>query len=176
MNFVSKKDVHLNFLLIDIPDIQLIVQANPSLISYTPINNTFSSVTVPSSININSWLHPVDLLRLKCQTNYDIPLDTRYVWMYYSNPDNGIDEIWHRDDMRGAEDPKQIFMYDQYNLVTNRNESLSKFIQSLLLGRVNKLEFQCASYKDSFQLVAKSNNLTLNRGMLFLKSIFKNFF
>ncbi len=87
--------------------------------------------------------------------------------MYYMNPDNRIVEIWHRDDIRGVEDPNQIFMYDQYNLVTNRNESLSKFIQSLLLGRVNKLEFQCASYKDSFQLVAKSNNLTLINGILF---------
>ena len=58
----------------------------------------------------------------------------------------------------------QIFMYDQYNLVTNRNESLSRFIGPLIQGRVDKLEFQCASYKDSFQLLAKTNNLTLVKG------------
>lgn len=169
VSIYSFKSLSFTHLLIwshflDVPDIQLKVVTNPSSVSYKPINSSFSSISVPSNANVATWQHPLDLIRIKCQTNYDIPLDTRYVWMYYKNPNNGIVEIWHRDDVRGVEDPLQIFMYDLYNSVANRNESLSKFIGPLLLGRVDKIDFQCASYKDSFKLLAKSSNFTLIRG------------
>lgn len=160
-NNVYKRIKQWNFIYVDAPEIKLIVTSNPNQVSLKPINSTYSSISVPASSNVASWNSPLDLLRFKCQTNYDIPLDTRFVWMYYKNPVTGNVEIWHRDDVKGVEDVYQIFMYDLYNSVTNRNESLSTFIKSLLLDRVDSIEFQCASYKDNFQLLAKSPNFYL---------------
>lgn len=145
-----------------IPSINLQVIANPSLVTLKPINISTSSINVALSNNDAAWNQQLELLRFKCQTNYDIPLNTKYVWMYYRNPDTGIEEIWHRNDINnGVDDPYQIFMYDKYNSVMNKNQSVSAFIHPLLIGRVNNIVFQCASYKDSFQLLAKSHNLSL---------------
>lgn len=142
--------------------INLRVIPNPSLITLSPLNASYSSIS--TSLNLDSWNRPLDVLRFECETNYDIPLDTKYVWMYYKNPDTNLDEIWHRDDIKGASDPYQIFMFDTYNSVTNRNESLSKFLKTILNDRVNSIEFQCASYKDKFHLLAKSHNYSIIKG------------
>lgn len=152
------------FNYIDKPTISLQMITNPNLVSLKQINNTATSISVSSAVNVATWNDPLDLLRLKCQTNYDIPLDTKYVWMYFKNPDTNVHEIWHRDDIKGIEDPYQIFMYDMYNSVTNRNKSLSEFIKPLLLRKINSIEFQCASYKDRFQLLARSHNVSLVQG------------
>lgn len=148
------------FVYVSQATVQLQITANPSVVSLRPINASTTGISVSGNA-VNNWHQPQDLLRFKCLTNYDIPLDTKYVWMYYRNPDTHAFEIWHRDDIKGVEDPYQIFMYDRYNSVMNRNESVSVFIQQLLLMRVNSIEFQCASYKDNFQLLAKSHNISL---------------
>lgn len=152
------------FNYVDTPTISLRIITNPNIVTLKNVNSTAVSISVPNSINVSGWNSPIDLLRLKCVTNYDIPLDTKYVWMYFKNPTTNIHEIWHRDDIKGIVDPYQIFMYDMYNSVSNRNKSLSEFIKPLLLGQINSIEFQCASYKDRFQLLAKSHNTSLVKG------------
>ena len=138
---------------------------NTAWTKLVPINDTFSSIEVTAATNPSQWNTPIDLLRFKCETNYDVPFDTKFVWMYVTNPNTNVLEIWHRTDVNGFDDAFQTFMFDNYNSVSNRNESLSEFVKQLVLQRVPMIQFQCASYYETNQLLAKSKNLSLLKGI-----------
>ena len=130
----------------------------------TSINTTTSAVNVIGTNNPNNWNAPIDLMRLDCITNYDLPLDTKFIWMYFYNLKTGLTEIWHRNLADISPDSiYQIFINNNYNSLTYRNATISQFIKMLLLNQFNSIDLQCASYCNN-QLVAKSNNLTLIRG------------
>lgn len=124
-------------------------------------------MSVSPTNNVREWNKPFDLLRFKCETNYDIPCDTKYVWMYFYNPVSCVYEIWHKNDGNETnENIYQIFINERYQSVTSKSASLSEFLRYLLLDQITSIQFQCASYYQDQYLIATSQNLSLIHGKL----------
>ncbi len=156
---------NIKYLNKEIPTIGLIVKNNPSLVYLTKVNDTVSSISVSPTENVREWNKPYDLLRFKCETNYDVPCDTKYVWMYFYNPSTSAYEIWHKNDVNDTnENIYQIFINERYQSVTSKSASLSEFLRYILLNQVNSIQFQCASYFTDQYLIATSQNLSIIHG------------
>lgn len=147
------------------PTITLNVRSNPQLIYLNKINETLSSISVAPTNNVREWNQPYDLLRLKCITNYDIPCDAKYVWMYFYNPVSCAYEIWHKNDgNETTENIYQIFINERFQSVTTKSASLSEFLRYVLLNQISSIQLQCASYYQDQYLIATSQNLSLIHG------------
>jgi hypothetical protein len=104
---------------------------------------------------------------MRCETDFDLPLGSKYVWMYLYSSVTNVYEIWHKYDFGNSnENIYQTF----YNPKENKNASLSEFLKQLIIGQYTSATFQCASYYDKLNptnvicLIAESKNITIIRG------------
>lgn len=156
--------------------ISIKVQQNPTLINYNTINSTFSEISAPPGTDLNRWLNSqVDLLRVRCENNFDRPLNMKYVWMYVFNPITNLYETWHKLDLHETiETVYPIF----YNPDTNKNGTISQFLFYVLTEPNYSIRFQCTSYPERFHtyhnvpLIAFSSNLTIIKGFFSMASKF----
>jgi hypothetical protein len=162
---------------LDHPTIDIKVKDNPPLSTYTSLNQTYGSLAVSSSLT--NWTTNYDLLRFKCENNFDYPVNTRYVWMYIYNPLTCVTETWYRYELdehaQSYENIYQVF----YNSNKNLKLELSQFLKYLFIQQSYVIKFQCASYCDSKGansfLFASSYNLTIIAGWHFFLYFSKNF-
>ena len=141
------------------------VKDSPPQCSYTHYNSSYGSVIVNS---IHDWSVPHDLLRFKCENNFDYPINTKYIWMYVYNTITCQTETWYRYDIdesiQSHDNKYQVF----YNSNKNAKVELSSFLKHLFLEKHYVIKFQCASYCDSKNinsyLFASSHNLTICQG------------
>jgi hypothetical protein len=119
------------------------------------------------SQSITNWTTSYDLLRFRCEPNFDYPLNTKYIWLYLYNPITCLTETWYRYDIdehvNSYENTYQVF----YNSNKNLKLELSQFLKYLYIAQLQNyiLKFQCASYCDAKNtnsfLFANSYNLTI---------------
>lgn len=146
----------------------MIVTHNPSLITFNRLNETHGSLSIPSTStcsNPHEWNNPLDLLKFSCVNNFDLPQNTKYVWMYFLNPNTKSYEIWHRYDI---EDKQSSISYQIFhNPNTKKDMHLSEFLKYIFTEPNYSIKFQCASYYERFNthdriyLLADSKNLTI---------------
>lgn len=136
------------------------VKPNPSLIHLKPVNDSTSAVSLVSPIN--DWTTALELMQLKCENNFDLPLSKKYVWMYFRNELSTSNEIWHKYDLDN-ENVFQMFI----NAKDNKSAPLSNFMKNLFDDKCPALHFQCASYYDKYNtndlvyLITESKNITI---------------
>ena len=142
--------------------IDIKVKDNPPLSSFITLNQTYGSLSVN---NINNWTVAYDLLRFRCENNFDYPVNTKYVWMYIYDTITCQTETWYRYDI-----DEHINSYDNiYQVFYNSNKNI-KLELSQFLNHNFIIKFQCASYCDSKNinsfLFANSYNLTIIKGKI----------
>jgi hypothetical protein len=162
----------------------LSIESNPLLITYKSINDSYSSICLPSSSALSDpskWQTQIalDLIRLHCINNFDYPINTKYIWMYLYNPETSQYETWHKFDTgiigSASEDTAQEF----HNPDTNRDASLSSFLKYVFTRENYAINFQCGTYYERYNvhetiyLLARSKNITIIKCKLFFKFIFK---
>jgi len=152
----------LNFFK-DFPQISLKAINNPNYILLSYKNETFSTLTTASPLNLFNLNLPNDALKLRCENNYDFPVDNRYIWMYIYNPTTNSMETW----LNVYKDENQTLSQLFANTRTKATASLNDFLRRIIYNQVFYVQFQCASYYeriDEVYLLAQSKNLTLFRG------------